>query len=220
MKKILIVGAGGQIGSELVPYLRSIYGSSNVVATDVRECKSLSDDGPFEGTRRAERHQHGVGRRTSSNRHDFQSGSVAVGGRRAQSADGVGREHGRVDELARSGAPAPLRGIHAEFDRRIRSHVAEGRHAAGHDNAADDDIRHLQGYGRDARQLLRPQIRARHAFSTLPWHHLQQDAAGRRNDRLCRRNLLRSDSPRRIHLRRTARRIYGHDVHGPMRCVR
>lgn len=48
MKKILIVGAGGQIGSELVPYLRSIYGSSNVVATDVRECKSLSDDGPFE----------------------------------------------------------------------------------------------------------------------------------------------------------------------------
>lgn len=48
MKKILIVGAGGQIGSELVPYLRSIYGASNVVATDVRECKSLSEDGPFE----------------------------------------------------------------------------------------------------------------------------------------------------------------------------
>ena len=48
MKKILIVGAGGQIGSELVPYLRSIYGASNVVATDVRECKSLSADGPFE----------------------------------------------------------------------------------------------------------------------------------------------------------------------------
>ncbi|MBE6174419.1 MAG: NAD-dependent epimerase/dehydratase family protein [Rikenellaceae bacterium] len=48
MKKILIVGAGGQIGSELVPYLRSIYGSNNVVATDVRECKGLGDDGPFE----------------------------------------------------------------------------------------------------------------------------------------------------------------------------
>ena len=26
MKKILIVGAGGQIGSELVTYLRGIYG--------------------------------------------------------------------------------------------------------------------------------------------------------------------------------------------------
>lgn len=32
MKKILIVGAGGQIGSELVPHLRSIYGNNNVVA--------------------------------------------------------------------------------------------------------------------------------------------------------------------------------------------
>lgn len=48
MKKILVVGAGGQIGSELVPYLREIYGASNVVATDVRECKGLGDEGPFE----------------------------------------------------------------------------------------------------------------------------------------------------------------------------
>ena len=48
MKKILVVGAGGQIGSELVPYLRSVYGAHNVVATDVRECKNLSEDGPFE----------------------------------------------------------------------------------------------------------------------------------------------------------------------------
>ena len=48
MKKILIVGAGGQIGSELVPYLRNIYGAENVVATDVRECKGLADEGPFE----------------------------------------------------------------------------------------------------------------------------------------------------------------------------
>ena len=48
MKRILIVGAGGQIGSELVPYLRNIYGAANVVATDVRECKGLGDDGPFE----------------------------------------------------------------------------------------------------------------------------------------------------------------------------
>ena len=48
MKKILVVGAGGQIGSELVPYLRNIYGAENVVATDVRECKGLGDEGPFE----------------------------------------------------------------------------------------------------------------------------------------------------------------------------
>ena len=48
MKKILIIGAGGQIGSELTIYLRSIYGGANVVATDVRECKALADGGPFE----------------------------------------------------------------------------------------------------------------------------------------------------------------------------
>lgn len=48
MKRILIVGAGGQIGSELTTYLRKIYGDANVVATDVRECKALAEKGPFE----------------------------------------------------------------------------------------------------------------------------------------------------------------------------
>ncbi len=48
MKNILIIGAGGQIGSELTTYLRSIYGASRVVATDVRECRNLGEDGPFE----------------------------------------------------------------------------------------------------------------------------------------------------------------------------
>ncbi|MFR9504222.1 MAG: NAD-dependent epimerase/dehydratase family protein [Rikenellaceae bacterium] len=48
MKNILIIGAGGQIGSELTTYLRSLYGASHVIATDVRECKALGEDGPFE----------------------------------------------------------------------------------------------------------------------------------------------------------------------------
>ncbi|MFI3324127.1 MAG: NAD-dependent epimerase/dehydratase family protein [Rikenellaceae bacterium] len=48
MKNILIVGAGGQLGSELTTYLRSIYGESHVVATDVRDCKELAQTGPFE----------------------------------------------------------------------------------------------------------------------------------------------------------------------------
>ncbi|MCJ7648797.1 MAG: NAD-dependent epimerase/dehydratase family protein [Candidatus Lokiarchaeota archaeon] len=33
MRKILVIGAAGQIGSELVPALREIYGSENVIAT-------------------------------------------------------------------------------------------------------------------------------------------------------------------------------------------
>lgn len=50
MKKILIVGAGGQIGSELVPYLQNIYGQNNVVATDINcnACNKLIENGPFE----------------------------------------------------------------------------------------------------------------------------------------------------------------------------
>lgn len=48
MKRILIIGAGGQIGTELTAYLRTIYGANRVVATDVRECENLRDTGPFE----------------------------------------------------------------------------------------------------------------------------------------------------------------------------
>ena len=47
MKKILIIGAGGQIGSELTMRLRSVYGNENVVATDMRDCPMLAANGPF-----------------------------------------------------------------------------------------------------------------------------------------------------------------------------
>jgi nucleoside-diphosphate-sugar epimerase len=36
MRRILVIGAAGQIGSELVPALREIYGSQNVIATGRR----------------------------------------------------------------------------------------------------------------------------------------------------------------------------------------
>lgn len=50
MKKILVTGALGQIGSELVPYLRNIYGKDNVIASGRRrhENNPLMEDGIFE----------------------------------------------------------------------------------------------------------------------------------------------------------------------------
>lgn len=50
MKRILVIGAGGQIGSELVPYLRNIYGVDNVIGSDVNPacCGELALQGPFE----------------------------------------------------------------------------------------------------------------------------------------------------------------------------
>lgn len=37
MKRVLIVGAGGQIGTELVPHLQKIYGEDNIIAADLRD---------------------------------------------------------------------------------------------------------------------------------------------------------------------------------------
>ena len=36
MKNILIVGAGGQIGTELVPHLQKLYGEDHIVAADIK----------------------------------------------------------------------------------------------------------------------------------------------------------------------------------------
>lgn len=49
MKKILIIGSGGQIGTELVKKLRGIYGNDNVVASDLRQLTGeIAETGPFE----------------------------------------------------------------------------------------------------------------------------------------------------------------------------
>ena len=37
MKRILVVGAGGQIGTELIPHLQKHYGEDNVIAADLNE---------------------------------------------------------------------------------------------------------------------------------------------------------------------------------------
>ena len=50
MKRILVTGAYGQIGTELVNELRKRYGGENVIATDVRDNAPslIADNGPNE----------------------------------------------------------------------------------------------------------------------------------------------------------------------------
>ncbi len=49
MQRILVTGAAGQIGSELVPALRERYGEANVVASDIRRPDGpIGESGPFE----------------------------------------------------------------------------------------------------------------------------------------------------------------------------
>ena len=49
MKRIIVTGSNGQIGVELTPHLRKIYGDENVLATARRKVPgTVSEGGPFE----------------------------------------------------------------------------------------------------------------------------------------------------------------------------
>ena len=49
IKNILVTGACGQIGTELVPALRNRYGAENVIASDIKspETGNLAESEPF-----------------------------------------------------------------------------------------------------------------------------------------------------------------------------
>lgn len=48
MKKILVIGAGGQIGSELVLSLRDKYSKEQVIASDIKkDCPKIIEDGSY-----------------------------------------------------------------------------------------------------------------------------------------------------------------------------
>src|ERR1051326_8397866 len=49
MDKVLVTGAAGQIGSELIPALREKYGADRVIASDIRMPASITtSEGPFD----------------------------------------------------------------------------------------------------------------------------------------------------------------------------
>ena len=49
MEKIIVIGASGQIGSELTMALRNTFGNENVFATDIKQAtQDVMDSGPFQ----------------------------------------------------------------------------------------------------------------------------------------------------------------------------
>ncbi len=48
MNRVLVIGACGQLGTELTLALRNLYGADNVIASDLREPVELLKDGPYE----------------------------------------------------------------------------------------------------------------------------------------------------------------------------
>ena len=47
-QKVLVIGAGGQLGSELTQGLWNIHGKENVFATDIKEAQGVLATGNFE----------------------------------------------------------------------------------------------------------------------------------------------------------------------------
>ena len=48
-EKAIVIGASGQIGTDLVEKLRELYGVDNVVASDIKGASdTVMNDGPFE----------------------------------------------------------------------------------------------------------------------------------------------------------------------------
>ena len=143
MKRIVVTGSLGQLGSELAPALRARCGVDNVVVTDVRgDAKGeLVEGGPFyqldsrDGKRLAEI----VRAHRADTIYHLAALLSATSEAKPQRAWEINMD-GLVSvlEVARE---QRLRGLLPELDRGLRAAVAQGLHAAGHDPAADHDVR-------------------------------------------------------------------------------
>ena len=97
MARILVTGALGQIGSELVPALRQRYGVDNVIATDL---KVLQPSGaaalaPYDHLDCTEPNQLHEAVRRYDVGSDLSSRRAALGIRRSRAAARVERQHER-----------------------------------------------------------------------------------------------------------------------------
>ena len=121
MRRILVTGALGQIGSELVPALRARYGSDSVVASDVRMPVSPGVRGAVRVRRLPAPAPDRVGDPPLRHRHDLPPRGRTVRGGETKPLGGVGRQHGRRPHGPRGGPPAPVCRVPSELDRGLRT---------------------------------------------------------------------------------------------------
>ena len=136
MKNILVIGATGQIGSELTLELRKRYGNDHVVAGYIPSAMpqgELKSSGPSAIADVTDRQSiEVVGRQFSG---------LVVGSCREPSRHGVEDWHRRVVECAGSGARIRLRRVYAELHRFVRREYSPRKDAAGYHSASAYHVR-------------------------------------------------------------------------------
>ena len=160
MKHIMVTGAAGQIGTELLKVLRKKHGGDNVLATDIQTSRTreLRESGPFEFCDVTQAGAHRGHRPRPRHRHDLSPGRHPLRDRRKESriSPGTSISTGRTTsskrpastELARVFIPSSIAAFGPETPR--------DRHAAGDHPPAEDDVRRDQGRRRAPGRLLRP----------------------------------------------------------------
>lgn len=190
-ERVLVTGARGQIGVELVPMLRQFYGRENVIATDLEACEfagvralDVLDRELMEGTVR----RHGVtmivhlasllsavGEMKPQLALKINNGGLENVLEIARAAGGGGGRPMRVfspSSIAAFGASTPRDGT-----------PDETAHAAQH------HVRRHEGIRRAPRGVLRRQVRRRLPEHPVPRDRVRGRAARRRHHRLRRGHL-------------------------------
>ena len=168
MRGILVTGASGQIGSELIPALRARYGNDRVVASDIRvpPRDRLSAEGGFEHVdcTHIREIEHSVRRHDVGTIYHLAAllSAVAEDKPRVAWEVNMGGLY-RVLEVARQvGCAVFFPSSIGAFGPRYASHG----NTPGHGSAAHDDLRCHQGLElRAAVRLLPRALRTRHAGS-------------------------------------------------------